>query len=227
MPDVPDVSAPAPSGTTRFVEELTLAPVEQRRKLVLEYLRAAVAEVTRVDAAEIRDEAGFFDLGMDSLMAIELRRRLEQGLGKELPVTLAMDHPHLSDAAEYVLGDVLGLSEHTVAQSDTPSTVRTDDPIAIVGMACRFPGADDTDAFWSVLAEGADLIREIPDDRFDINEFYDPDPEAAGKIYSRYGGFLDGVDGFDPEFFGISPREAVWIDPQQRLWLFWGQIVIA
>ncbi|ABM11841.1 type I polyketide synthase [Mycolicibacterium vanbaalenii] len=217
VPDVPDASAPAPSGTTRFVEELTLAPVEQRRKLVLEYLRAAVAEVTRVDAAEIRDEAGFFDLGMDSLMAIELRRRLEQGLGKELPVTLAMDHPHLSDAAEYVLGDVLGLSEHTVAQPDTPSTVRTDDPIAIVGMACRFPGADDTDAFWSVLAEGADLIREIPDDRFDINEFYDPDPEAAGKIYSRYGGFLDGVDGFDPEFFGISPREAVWIDPQQRL----------
>jgi len=68
-----------------------------------------------------------------------------------------------------------------------------------------------------LLAGGTDMIREIPDDRFDINAFYDPDPDAAGRIYTRYGGFLDDIDGFDPEFFGISPREAVWIDPQQRL----------
>ena len=84
-------------------------------------------------------------------------------------------------------------------------------------MACRFPGAPDVEAFWEVLSGGVDVIREIPDDRFDINEYYDPDPDAPGKIYSRYGGFLDDIDGFDPEFFGISPREAVWIDPQQRL----------
>ena len=70
-----------------------------------------------------------------------------------------------------------------------------------------------------MLSGGVDAIREVPDDRFDIDEFYDPDPEAPGKIYSRFGGFLDGIDGFDPEFFGISPREAVWIDPQQRLML--------
>ena len=75
----------------------------------------------------------------------------------------------------------------------------------------------DPEAFWDVLSGGVDAIREIPDDRFDINEYYDPDPDAPGKIYSRYGGFLDDIDGFDPEFFGISPREAVWIDPQQRL----------
>ena len=86
-------------------------------------------------------------------------------------------------------------------------------------MACRFPGAPDPEAFWELLSGGVDAIREIPEDRFDIDEFYDPDPEAPGKIYTRYGGFLDGIDGFDPEFFGISPREAVWIDPQQRLML--------
>ncbi len=97
--------------------------------------------------------------------------------------------------------------------------MRTDEPIAIVGVACRFPGAPDPDAFWEVLSGGVDAIREIPDDRFDVDEYYDPDPDAPGKIYTRYGGFLDGIDGFDPEFFGISPREAVWMDPQQRLML--------
>ena len=85
--------------------------MQQRKKLLTDYLRDAVAEVTRVDAAEIREDAGFFDLGMDSLMAVELRRRIEQGVGKEIPVTLVMDHPRLSDVADYLLGDVLGLSE--------------------------------------------------------------------------------------------------------------------
>ena len=70
-----------------------------------------------------------------------------------------------------------------------------------------------------MLSGGVDAIREVPEDRFDIDEFYDPDPEAPGKTYTRFGGFLDGIDGFDPEFFGISPREAVWIEPQQRLML--------
>ena len=98
-------------------------------------------------------------------------------------------------------------------------TTRTDEPIAIVAVSCRFPGAPDPEAFWEVLSGGIDAIREVPEDRYDIDEFYDPDPEAAGKTYTRFGGFLDGIDGFDPEFFGISPREAVWIEPQQRLML--------
>ena len=216
--EVPETAAaPTPSGVTRFVEELTVAPIEQRKKLVLEYLRDAVAEVTRIDPAEIRYDKGFFDLGMDSLMAVELHGRLERGLGKQLPVTLAMDHPRLADAAEYLLRDVLVLGAQQPATPNPLTTVRASEPVAIVGMACRFPGARDAEAFWAVLSGGIDVIREIPDDRFDINDYYDPDPDAAGKIYTRYGGFLDEIDGFDPEFFGISPREAVWMDPQQRL----------
>ncbi|WP_193044881.1 type I polyketide synthase [Mycolicibacterium baixiangningiae] len=212
-----------PSGKTELVERLAGAPVQQRKRLLTDYLRDAVAEVTRVDAAEIREDAGFFDLGMDSLMAVELRRRLEQGVGKDIPVTLVMDHPRLSDAADYLLGEVLGLSEPVPARSGTlptsAGTSRTDEAIAIVAVSCRFPGAPDPEAFWEVLSGGVDAIREIPEDRFDIDEFYDPDPDAAGKTYTRFGGFLDGIDGFDPEFFGISPREAVWIEPQQRLML--------
>jgi acyl transferase domain-containing protein/D-arabinose 1-dehydrogenase-like Zn-dependent alcohol dehydrogenase/acyl carrier protein len=222
--EVPDVApVPTATGKTQFVELLTNAPVQQRKRLLTNYLRDAVAEVTRVDAAEIREDAGFFDLGMDSLMAVELRRRIENGVGKEIPVTLVMDHPRLSDAADYLLGEVLGLSEQTSGESGSALasvvTTRADEPIAIVAVSCRFPGAPDPEAFWEVLSGGVDAIREVPEDRFDIDEFYDPDPETAGKTYTRFGGFLDGIDGFDPEFFGISPREAVWIEPQQRLML--------
>ncbi|MDR3662956.1 MAG: SDR family NAD(P)-dependent oxidoreductase [Mycobacterium sp.] len=221
--EVPDSASAAtgPSGNTRLVEQLIAAPVQQRKKLVLEYLRDAVAEVTRIDASEIREEAGFFDLGMDSLMAVELRRRLEQAVGKELPATLAMDHPRLTDVADYLLGDILNLNEKagTKAVTEVKSLAAADEPIAIISVACRFPGSPDPDAFWQVLAQGVDAISEIPEDRFDVDEFYDPDAQTPGKIYTRSGGYLDSVDTFDPEFFGISPREAVWIDPQQRLML--------
>ena len=222
LPAPPAAVAPVltPAGKTQLVERLTNAPVQQRKKLLIDYLRDAVAEVTRVDGSEISEEAGFFDLGMDSLMAVELRRRIEHGVGEEIPITLVMDHPRLSDVADYLLGDVLGLDEQPAAKS-TPTvvTTRSDEPIAIVAVSCRFPGAPTPEAFWDVLSGGVDAIREVPEDRFDIDEFYDPDPETAGKTYTRFGGFLDGIDGFDPEFFGISPREAVWIEPQQRLML--------
>ncbi|BBZ66357.1 putative polyketide synthase [Mycolicibacterium insubricum] len=205
------------SGKTAFVERLQAAPIQQRKRLLTDYLRDAVAEITRVDVAEIREDAGFFDLGMDSLMAVELRQRIETGIGHQIPVTLVMDHPRLSDAADYLLGEVLGLSDQKTAPVAAAVTTRTDEPIAIVGLSCRFPGAPNPEAFWELLSGGVDAIREVPEDRFDIDEFYDPDPETPGKTYTRFGGFLDGIDGFDPEFFGISPREAVWIEPQQRL----------
>ncbi len=216
-------TASAGTGSTALVDRLTAAPVQQRRKLVLEFLRNSVAEVTRVDVSEIREEAGFFDLGMDSLMAVELRRRLEQAVGKELPATLAMDYPRLTDVADYLLGDVLSLNERAGAKpAAAPASLGTsgaDEPIAIIAVSCRFPGSPDPDAYWDLLSGGVDAIREIPEDRFDVDEFYDADQSAPGKIYTRSGGFLDSVDTFDPEFFGISPREAVWMDPQQRLML--------
>ncbi|OBH02063.1 polyketide synthase [Mycobacterium sp. E2699] len=225
--EVPEsAQAPSEAGTTQLVDRLTAAPVQQRKKLVVDYLRDAVADVTRIDPAEIREEAGLFDLGMDSLMAVELRRRLERAVGAELPSTLAMDYPRITDVANFLVNDVLSLDAPapagTAAQPApvaTAAPTRTDEPIAIVAVACRFPGAPDPEAYWDLLSGGVDAIREIPDDRFDVDEYYDPDPEAPGKIYTRYGGYLESIDGFDPEFFGISPREAVWMDPQQRLML--------
>ena len=93
------------------------------------------------------------------------------------------------------------------------------EPIAILGLSCRFPGAPTPEAFWQLLRDGVDAVREIPKDRWDIDAYYDPDPDAPGKMYTRYGGFLGDVAGFEPQLFGISPREAEAIDPQHRLLL--------
>ncbi|PZU99205.1 MAG: non-ribosomal peptide synthetase, partial [Leptolyngbya sp.] len=93
------------------------------------------------------------------------------------------------------------------------------EPIAIVGMACRLPAAPNLQAYWRLLTEGQEAIREVPGDRWDVDAFYDADPQATGKTYCRWGGFLTEVDQFDPAFFGITPREAPYIDPQQRLFL--------
>ncbi|MBP7336117.1 type I polyketide synthase [Niveispirillum sp.] len=94
------------------------------------------------------------------------------------------------------------------------------EPVAIIGMGCRFPGgSDDPERFWDLLRAGRDAVREVPADRWDIDAYHDPDPDAPGRMVQRRGGFLDGIDGFDPQFFGISPREAASMDPQQRMLL--------
>jgi len=94
------------------------------------------------------------------------------------------------------------------------------EPIAIIGMGCRFPGgAHDPESFWQLLRDGVDAVKEVPKERWDIDSYYDPDPDTPGKMYTRSGGFLQHIDEFDPQFFGMSPREAVSLDPQQRLLL--------
>ncbi|MFZ1085639.1 MAG: type I polyketide synthase [Terracidiphilus sp.] len=93
------------------------------------------------------------------------------------------------------------------------------EPVAIIGMACRFPGAPNLDAFWSLLHDGVDAVGEVPPNRWKIDQYYDPNPDVPGKMYTRYGAFLENVDQFDAHFFGITPREALSMDPQQRLLL--------
>lgn len=99
----------------------------------------------------------------------------------------------------------------------TPATWLPREPVAVIGMACRLPGAANLVDYWSLLIEGRDAVTEVPDDRWDPDRYYDPRPATEGRTNSRWGGFLSGVDQFDPDFFGISPREAAEMDPQQRL----------
>jgi acyl transferase domain-containing protein len=93
------------------------------------------------------------------------------------------------------------------------------EPIAVIGMGCRFPNAENLSAFWQLLRNGVDAIGEAPAERWDVDAHYHPDPDMPGKMYTRAGGFLQQVDGFDAPFFGVAPREALMLDPQQRLLL--------
>jgi acyl transferase domain-containing protein/acyl-CoA synthetase (AMP-forming)/AMP-acid ligase II len=167
---------------------------------------------------EIDISRPFAFYGLDSVQAIRLTTALEAWLGRTLSPTLAYEYPTIEILSQHLAG------EAPAKLPDAP--VRTagradgaDEPIAIIGIGCRFPGADGPAAFWRLLSDGVDAITEIPPDRWDADAFYDPNGTAPGTATTRWGGFLDQVDQFDPQFFGISPREAARMDPQQRLLL--------
>ncbi|MFT5684278.1 MAG: acyl transferase domain-containing protein/acyl carrier protein, partial [Myxococcota bacterium] len=170
-----------------------------------------VGSILGIAAGEVPEETPLRELGLDSLMAIDLRNALSTALDRTLPATLAFDHPTLT-ALRAFLTEAEPVAEVRVAQ-------RHDEPIAIVGMACRYPGADTPEALWALLEQGTDATSEIPPQRWDVDALYDPDGEAPGRMVTRRGGFLANVDQFDPAFFGISGREAERMDPQQRLLL--------
>ena len=144
---------------------------------------------------------GFFELGMDSLMAVELRNRLQGQLGSAYPLssTLALDYPNVRALAGHLAGRLLALPEPTRQQEPPTPQVLEAEGIAVIGLACRFPGAADAEAFWQLLREGRDAITEVPAERWDVEAYYDPDPETPGRMYTRHGGFLEQVDRFDAE----------------------------
>ena len=156
------------------------------------------------------------ELGLDSVMAIELRNRLSLLAGVHLTAAFVFDHPTPQAIAALLLRKLDGEpGAAALPASQVPSA--SDEPIAIVAMACRAPGGVvDPEGYWALLDEGRDAIGPFPA-RWNVAALYDPDPEAVGKTYAREGGFIADVEQFDASFFGISPREAIEMDPQQRL----------
>ncbi len=192
----------------------------EARETVATLVRSVVLNVLGfVDANALDAERGFAEQGMDSLMAVQIRTRLEQEIGVSLSATIAFDHPTVDRLAKHLLTDVLDLEEQTQTVDIRPSLVENE-AIAIVGAACRLPGgADDLDAYWALLASGVVTAADVPADRWNAAEWYSPDPNAVGRTYVVRGGFIRDVQGFDADFFRISPREATSLDPQQRLLL--------
>ncbi|XRQ09183.1 SDR family NAD(P)-dependent oxidoreductase [Actinomadura welshii] len=196
-----------------------LSAAEQERLLV-DTVRSTVARVLGHLSAETVDtDRAFRELGFDSLTAVEARNRLSAAAGIPLATTLLFDYPTVRAVARHLRSELLG--EPGVAVAAVPAPADVDEPVAIVAMACRFPGGVRTpDGLWDLVRDGLDVVSGPPPERgWDLDAVYDPDPDREGTTYCREGGFIDDIAGFDPEFFGISPREAIATDPQHRLLL--------
>jgi len=180
------------------------------------WLVSKLSERLGIAPHEIDIREPFASYGLGSTEAVSLAGELAEWLGRQLSPALVYEYPTIEALARHLAGSTDAPESATKVDQDREAK---NEPIAIIGIGCRFPRANNPAAFWQLLRDGVDAICEVPADRFDQHAFYDPDPAVPGKMNTRWGGFLEQVDQFDPNFFGISPREALSMDPQQRLLL--------
>ncbi|GDY49658.1 hypothetical protein SVIO_002810 [Streptomyces violaceusniger] len=237
------LAEPEPS----VVSELTALPEKARPGAARAHVaRVLAAQLGHEEATRLREDVGFLDLGLDSITAVDLAERLSQAFGTDLSVTDVFDHPTIIELADHLLRrshapentkSVAGpptrpATEHPRPVTTTPGVLHSGagavahgpaEPVAIVGMAGRFPGADSVEQLWNLLSEGRDGVRTVPDGRWDTEAFRatvpGDDAPDDGRITTDQGGFLSDLARFDASFFGIPAREAENLDPQQRLLL--------
>jgi 3-oxoacyl-(acyl-carrier-protein) synthase/acyl carrier protein len=216
------------------IKKLVAVPAAKRVNVLSGMIQAKVMEILGItDSSVVDTTSAISDFGLDSMMSVELRNELQDLVGMELPGTLLFDYPTIQALTTYLLDEVLDIEDESAAggaggPAKGPDFGKlNDEPIAIIGMACRMPGGGNTpDQFWANLSSGKDCTRPVPSDRWIMEPyFYDPnDLYAPGKAFVNKGGFLEfewGTvpDRFDAQFFGISKREAEFMDPAQRMLL--------
>ncbi|MDM4719460.1 thioester reductase domain-containing protein [Micromonospora sp. WMMA1363] len=223
-PDETGRAGPAEAG--EWARRLRGMSAGERARTALDLVRTEVAHALgREGPEQVPPDQPFVDLGLGSLAVVAVGRRLCTAVGLRLAATVVFDHPTPAALAARLVAELTGSARpparHAVPAAGRATRSATDEPIAIVGMACRFPGGvADPEQFWTLLAEGRDVTSDFPDDRgWALATLVDPDPDRLGTSYVSRGGFLSDPAGFDAAFFGISPREATAMDPQQRLLL--------
>ncbi|TSC31293.1 SDR family NAD(P)-dependent oxidoreductase [Corallococcus sp. Z5C101001] len=206
---------------------------------ILDYLRGLLASELSVAPESLDETENFYSQGLDSTHLLRVVRRLEQDLACKLYPTLLFEHSTLRELADYLsrhhAQGVAGLAprQPPAGRAETPAPVRhevlvpaapsprtrLDEPIAIIGLAGRYPQAADLDAFWDNLQAGRDCITEVPKERWNHDRWFDPNGKRPGTTQGKWGGFLQGIDQFDARLFNLSPREVELMDPQERLFL--------
>jgi acyl transferase domain-containing protein/acyl carrier protein len=173
----------------------------------------------RSDSEDLDEDEGFFEIGFDSLMITEMASKLKKKLEPTIKVTvnIGFNYPSINKLAKYIESE---LAEHLVQkQPQKTITEHVDNSIAIIGMSCRLPNAADITAFEVMLEEGKNGMQDIPIERWDNKQYYDPNRDAPGKSYVNKLGLIENIKCFDANFFGVSPREAKLMEPQQRIFL--------
>lgn len=229
---------PEPSANASATEA---AQADAEWRTLARWMALWLSDHLQIQSGEIDWERPFAEYGMTSVMAVNFAQALGEWLGRPFPAILLWNFPTIADLARHARADSTPAQREETNHRPTffadpdallpreslhkqwdrcHSLAQQQDDIALIGIGCRFPGGADTpEKFWRILHDGVDTAREIPPSRWDVERFYDPNPNAPGKMYVRSGNFLDNVDQFDAAFFGIAPLEAASLDPQQRLLL--------
>ncbi len=191
---------------------------ESTRSAIESWLAARVAEERDMEPANVDLEATFATYGIDSAEAVGIVGELERWLEEEIPATALYDFPTISALAAHLSGEGEQKRQTGTAPVISGGGDGGDDGLlAVVGAACRFPGAPDLESFWKLLNSGEEAIDIVPEWRWKPGTFTDPEQAGLDTMVTDRGGFVEGIDEFDPRFFGISPGEARAMDPQQRL----------
>lgn len=201
-------------------------PLEQRAEAIVELLRGLMARVIGAESIDkIDPDQPLMDLGIDSIMALEIKKQLEAETGTAVQATLIFDYPTIRRIADH-FAKVLYVDNET-SNADTTSTathaeqhdrIRGHEPIAIIGIGSRLPKAPEGPGdFWQLLVKGESGICDVPSQRWNVADYLDRDENAPGKTYTLSAGLIDDLENFDARFFGIAPREIESMEPQQRL----------